>query len=217
MKKILAHWDEQSIYFDAVYTGYLANVEQIDIVKDVFATRLKPDGLRIVDPVMGDCGRLYPAFDDGFADNMRLLCKDADIILPNITEACLLTGTEYKDVYDEDYILSLLDKLIRLGAKKIVLTGVGFVPNTTGVFVYDGSQKYYYKHTEIPRSCHGTGDVFASAFTGAVMSGKTVEQAVKVSADFVVDCIRNTPSDGSHWYGVCFEKCIEGLRRSLKQ
>lgn len=203
MQKILAHWESENISFDAIYTGYLATAEQIDIVRAAFSSRLRSGGLKIVDTVMGDYGKLYPAFDGEFVKAMRTLCADADIILPNITEASYLTGIEYKEEYDEEYIQSLLDGLMELGAKRIVLKGVGYDKATTGVVVYDGVEKYYYSHPRIDRSCHGTGDVFASAFTGLVTSGKSVREAVASAADFVVKCIQGT--DEGHWYGVCFE------------
>lgn len=215
MKKILAHWAELDIRFDAIYTGYLATAEQIDIVKGAFGARLKDGGLKIVDPVMGDFGKLYPAFDMDFVGAMKELCSVADVILPNVTEACLLTGKQYKFSYDEGYIDDLLDGLKALGAKKIVLTGVGYDDKTTGVVVYDGEIKRYYKHAREDRSCHGTGDLFASAFTGSLLAGEDEYGAAKLAADFVVDCIKHTPNDGSHPYGVRFESCLKALVQKL--
>ena len=215
MKKILAHWAKLDIRFDAIYTGYLATAEQIDIVKGAFGTRLKDGGLKIVDPVMGDFGKLYPAFDMDFVGAMKELCSVADVILPNVTEACLLTGKQYKFSYDEGYIDDLLDGLKALGAKKTVLTGVGYDDKTTGVVVYDGEIKRYYKHAKEDRSCHGTGDLFASAFTGSLLAGEDEYGAAKLAADFVVDCIKHTPNDGSHPYGVRFESCLKALAQKL--
>lgn len=215
MKKILAHWAKLDIRFDAIYTGYLATAEQIDIVKGAFGTRLKDGGLKIVDPVMGDFGKLYPAFDMDFVGAMKELCSVADVILPNVTEACLLTGKQYKFSYDEGYIDDLLDGLKALGAKKTVLTGVGYDDKTTGVVVYDGERKRYYKHAKENRSCHGTGDLFASAFTGSLLAGEDEYGAAKLAADFVVDCIKHTPNDGSHPYGVRFESCLKALAQKL--
>lgn len=215
MKKILAHWAKLDIRFDAIYTGYLATAEQIDIVKGAFGTRLKDGGLKIVDPVMGDFGKLYPAFDMDFVGAMKELCSVADVILPNVTEACLLTGKQYKFSYDEGYIDDLLDGLKALGAKKTVLTGVGYDDKTTGVVVYDGERKRYYKHAKENRSCHGTGDLFASAFTGSLLAGEDEYGAAKLAADFVVDCIKHTPNDGSHPYGVRFESCLKALTQKL--
>lgn len=209
MPKILAHWDSEGVFFDAIYTGYLATARQIDIVREAFATRLKDGGLKIVDPVMGDYGKLYPAFDTDFVKEMRRLCEGADVILPNITEASLLVEGEYKERYDEAYIDGLLKKLMTLGAKKIVLKGVGYDESTTGVVVFDGKEKFYYPHPRIPRSCHGTGDLFASAFTGSLMGGKSINDAVVSSADYVVKCIENTNED--QWYGVNFEPYLHLL------
>lgn len=215
MDKILAHWDRMDINFDAVYTGYLADARQMDIVRKAFDMRLREGGLRIVDTVMGDYGKLYPAFDDKFVCEMRTLVKDADIILPNITEASLLTDMPYQETYGESYIRTLLEKLVGLGAKKVVLTGVGYTSDTTGVAVYDGKDIFYYRHKKIARNCHGTGDLFASAFTGALMHGNSAEKAAQIAADFIVACIENTPADNSHFYGVEFEKCLNKLGQSL--
>ena len=215
MKKILAHWETQKIFFDEIYTGYLATAEQIDIVKTAFKTRLASGGRKIVDPVMGDYGKLYPAFDLSFVAAMKELCREADVILPNLTEACLLTGAKYKDNYDEKYIDGLLLKLIKLGAKTIVLTGVGYDGGTTGVVTYDGREKFYYRHLKVNRSCHGTGDLFASVFSGALACGRTEREAAKIAADFVVDCIKNTPDDGTHAYGVRFEELLFKLHEKL--
>ena len=209
MKRILAHWNKENILFDAIYTGYLATGEQIDVVREAFGTRLKDGGLKIVDPVMGDFGKLYPAFDTDFVKDMRRLVDGADVILPNITEASFLTESEYKETYGEAYIDGLLKALISLGAKKVVLKGVGYENDTTGVVVYDGKDKFYYSHPRIERSCHGTGDLFASAFTGLLMGGKSVNEAARASADFVVRCINET--DGSHWSGVNFEPLLKTL------
>ncbi len=209
MRDIVKHWDSQNINFDAVYSGYLSDARQIETVKQIFSTRLRGGGLRIVDPVMGDFGRMYPAFDGAFADAMRGLCATADVILPNVTEACLLAGEEYRERYDESFVKGLAASLSALGAKQIVLTGVSYNDDSTGVAVFSQSGDFYYSHRRINRSCHGTGDLFSSAFTGALMNGKSAERAARIAADFVLDCIDSTPA--SHWYGVRFERCLPSL------
>ena len=205
---IAAHWRKENIKFDAIYTGYLGSTEQISYVKDMLNT-LGADGFTsIVDPAMADGGKLYPAFDQAFVEQMKTLAFSADIILPNITEACFLTGTKYLESYDEAYIDELLAALRAAGAKTIVLTGVSYGSETTGVVVLDGDEKQYYRHRKISRGSHGTGDVYASAFTGAFMQGKSVYEAAGIAAEYTVRCIENTITDPDHWYGVKFEPVL---------
>ncbi len=212
---ILAHWKKEGILFDAVYTGYLGSARQIELVEEIFSTMLTEGGLKIVDPAMADGGKLYPGFDMAFAERMRRLCAHADILLPNITEACLLTGTEYRETFDEVYINALSDRLLSLGVGTVVLTGVGYRPGKTGVFVRGKSGTHYYEHEKMENGCHGTGDVYASAFTGALMNGFSVNDAARIAADYTLLCIRRTAGDPSHWYGVRFEPVIPDLVRML--
>lgn len=214
--KIEEHWNKENIKFDAVYTGYLGSREQIDYVKSIMKTTGKPGSINIVDPAMADNGSLYPAFDNEYVNAMKTLCENADIVLPNITEACFLTDTEYKEEYDAEYIKELCAKLMALGAKSVVMTGVSYKADKTGVAVADGDGMEYYEHKKISDGCHGTGDVYASAFCGAVMCGKTKFAAAKIAADYVVKCIENTQGDKSHWYGVKFETAIADLIEMLK-
>ncbi len=204
---IAAHWQTEKIGFSAVYTGYLGSEQQIGYVKDIFRT-LCPDGIHIVDPVMGDNGKLYPAFDQNFVAQMKTLTASADIVLPNITEACFLTDTDYRESYDPAYIENLIGKLLAAGAKTVVLTGVSYNPGTTGVVVADGNGSAYYEHKRIAKSCHGTGDIYASAFVGALMHGKSAYDSAKIAADYTVRCIENTQDDPDHWYGVKFEPVL---------
>ncbi len=214
---IRKHWEKEGIKFSAIYTGYLGSTQQISYVNDIFNSLLLPDGLRIVDPAMADNGNLYPAFDLDYVAEMRHLAANAHIILPNITEASFLTGIEYADVYDEAYVDRLLQGLISMGCKEVVLTGVSYEPETTGVVVFDGKEKVYYKHEKIKDGCHGTGDVYASAFTGALMSGLSEAEAATIAADYVVCCIKNTQDDPDHFYGVKFEPMLPWLMERLKK
>jgi pyridoxine kinase len=214
--KIAAHWKKEGIDFDAVYTGYLGSKEQIGYVMDIFDNLLKDGGERIVDPAMADFGQLYPAFDMDFVEEMKKLVFSSDLTLPNITEAAFLTGIEFREKYDEAYIDSLLEGLRSGGAKTIVLTGVSYDDDTTGIVVYEGDKKQYYRHEKLPVSCHGTGDVYASAFVGAYVSGKSAYDSAKIAGDYTVKCIKNTVGDKSHWYGVKFEPLLGDLIESLK-
>ena len=110
------HWQQEGIRFQAVYTGYLGSARQIEMVKDICRNLLVPGGKKIVDPAMADRGELYPVFDMDFVQEMKELVGEGDIVLPNITEASLLTDTEYREEYDEEYICGLVDGIHRLGA-----------------------------------------------------------------------------------------------------
>lgn len=215
---ITNHFMSENLKFDALYTGYLATKEQIDLMKKLFADFKTEDNITFCDPAMADNGKLYPAFDMDFAKHMATLCATADIIVPNITEASFMTGTEYKEVYDEKYVKDLLIKLTDLGAKIAVLTGVSFKEGTTGAMAYDkkNDEFFYYSHEKQPKSYHGTGDIFSSTFIGAMMRGKDYKEAIKVAANFTSEAIRLTIADASNpWYGVNFEEAIPYLLNSL--
>ena len=217
MPKIAAHWRKEKIDFEAIYTGHLGSAQQIAHVIDLMRTTLVPGGRTIVDPAMADNGKLYPGFDAAFVAEMRKLCAEAQIILPNITEACQLTGDEYRETYDEAYIDALLANLTKIGAKTVVLTGVGYTPDTTGVVTWDGKEKTYYRHRRIAKGSHGTGDVYASIFAGALVRGLSVEEAARLAADMTVLAIERTVDDASHWYGAKFELVIPDLVKALSE
>lgn len=214
--KILDHHKREGLKFDAVYSGYLGSKDIVPMVVRMINDELNQKGIFVLDPVMGDNGKLYPIFNDEYVQAMKVLVARADILLPNITEACFLTNTEYKEKYDKEYILSLIKKLKELGSKTIILTGVSYKDGMTGVVVYD-SEYCYYEHQKINKSYHGTGDVFASSFLGAYLNEKDALEASKIAADFVVKCIKNTIDDDSHWYGVKFEPLLGEYAMSLKK
>lgn len=215
MPKIRERWEQEKIDFSAVYTGYLGSAKQIDYVKDIAKSRLTADGIFIADPAMADNGKLYAGFDGAFVEAMKKLVFSADIILPNITEAALLTNSEYKESYDKSYTDELTNKLIENGAKTIIFTGVSYKPDTTGVLVVENGVRSYYEHRRIAGGCHGTGDVYASAFVGALENGFSVFDSAKIAADYTVECIEKTQGDASHWYGVKFETALPSYIRML--
>jgi len=215
---IAAHWKQEQLTFDAVYTGYLGSFEQIDLMKQFFAQFGTEDNLLFVDPAMADNGKLYPAFDEAFARHMATLCACADVIVPNITEACFMTGTEYRESYDEAYAKELLQKLAALGARLCILTGVGFEEGKTGVMGYDAQtgEYYHYTHEKLPVSFHGTGDIFSSTCLGAMAGGRDWKEAVQIAADYTSECIRLTLQDPAKpWYGVNFEQAIPYLLKRM--
>lgn len=212
---IADHWESEGIKFDAVYTGYLGSAKQIAYVKDIIGRLLAKGGVSVVDPAMADNGRLYAGFDEDYVEAMKELVFSAGIILPNITEACMITGTEYRESYDEGYIDRLLKKLKSAGASTVILTGVSYSPDTTGVLVDENGERSYYEHRKISKGCHGTGDIYASAFVGAMLGGRTLYESAKIAADFTVLCIERTQGDPSHWYGVKFERALPDYIRML--
>ena len=211
MPAIKEHWEKENIKFKAIYTGYLGSIKQVGYVRDILKTMGTDDCIRVVDPAMADNGALYSIFNQEYVDAMRVLCGEADILVPNITEACFLTGEEYAEKYDEEYIQILVEKLVALGAKTVVLTGVSYKPEKTGVVVFDNGKMDYYEHDKISKGSHGTGDIYASAFVGALMNDKSVFEAAKIAADYTVKCIINTQGDADHWYGAKFEPVLRDL------
>ena len=217
---IIDHWENEGLRFDCLYTGYLGSVTQIDYVLDINNRVIKENGTLIVDPAMADFGRLYAGFDDNFVKNMARLCGKADIILPNITEAALMTNSEIRlDNHSEDYILDMLHKLADFGCKKVILKGILYEEDKIGVAIYDrelDSLQYYFTE-KVSKSSHGTGDCYAAAFTGALMQGKSEFEAASLAADFVVEAIKKTIDDEAHTYGVKFEHALPMLVNSLNK
>ena len=210
------HWVKEGIRFDAIYTGYLGSTKQIDYVANIFAATAAEGCAKIVDPAMADNGKLYPAFDSAYVEAMKTLCAKADYIVPNITESCFLTGVEYRTEYDRAYIDLLLQKLSALGCKNVLLTGVSYAPGRTGIVVYENGEYAYYEHELLPNSCHGTGDIYASAFVGALVRGKSAYDAAAIAANYTVECIRFTATLDNHWYGAAFEPVLGKLIDDLK-
>ena len=216
---IIDHWEREGIAFNAIYTGYLGSRRQIELVKNMFERVATPDCIRIVDPAMADHGKLYVGFDEAFAAEMAALCGVADVVIPNITEAAMMVGEPFiAEGYDEAYIRRLMDKLLQNGAKTVVLTGVCYEPSKLGVAVlHQGDAEIsYYFHERLPRNSHGTGDIFASAFTGALMRGKSALEAAGVAAEFTLAGMRATIDDETHAYGTKFEKALHLLPELLK-
>ncbi len=215
---ITEHWKKEGFHFDAIYTGYLGSTEEIEIAKKIFSDFGGDDTLIFIDPVMADNGKLYPAFDENYAKLNAGLCGEADIIVPNITEACFMTDTEYKEVYDEDYIKLLLERLAKLGAKTVVLTGVSLSEGKTGVYgLQTETGRYFtYQNDRVDAAYHGTGDIFASVCVGALTRGVNIDEAFKLAADYTRDTIKVTLDNPEKpWYGVDFEATIPGLVTNL--
>ena len=205
-------WHDEGIEFDGIYTGYLGSYKQISLVLDIFRNFGK-NKLKFVDPAMGDNGVLYKGFDRDFAHEMARLCAAADIIVPNLTEACYMLDKPYiTSGYDEEYIKDILVSLTALGCKKAILTGVGFTPEKLGCYGYDSESGEFFcdYNDKNPQSFHGTGDVFASVCFSSLINGNTLAEASAMAADFVCESIDATINDENPiWYGVNFEKVLK--------
>ncbi|NLB53363.1 MAG: pyridoxamine kinase [Syntrophomonadaceae bacterium] len=215
---IIDHWQSLDLKFDALYTGFLGSFEQLDIVSEIFKRLKTPENLIIVDPVMADNGELYKIFPVDFPAGMKKLCTQADVIVPNITETVLMLGEPYLEgPYTPDYIEGLLKKLAALGARQVVLTGVHFDHQKLGAAAYDsqsGEISYAFSNW-IEGYYHGTGDVFASALTAALLRDIDLTKATEIAVDFTVGSIARTKEAGTDIrFGVNFE---EGLPKLMKQ
>ena len=215
MPAIRQHWIKEGIRFSAIYTGYLGSIKQIGYVADIFADTAAEDCVKIVDPAMADNGQLYSIFDMDYVEAMKGLCAKADFVVPNITEACFLTGMEYRTEYDRAYIDALIEKLTALGCKNVILTGVSYAAGKTGIVVFERGAYAYYEHEMLPNSCHGTGDIYASAFVGALVRGKSAYDAAAIAANYTMECIRYTAKVENHWYGAAFEPVLGKLIEAL--
>ncbi|MBQ6519096.1 MAG: pyridoxamine kinase [Anaerolineaceae bacterium] len=213
---IAKHWKNEGISFDAIYTGYLGTIDQIDQIKSLFRTFRDEKTIIIVDPVMADNGKLYPAFDMEYAKKNVELCAEADIIIPNITEASFLTGIEYRKEYDIGYIRELLAGLNDLGPGISVLTGVSLESGKTGFMGYERKtgEYYTYQNRKIDAAYHGTGDLFSSTCVGEILKGKDWKEAMRIAADYTAYTIEVTlQNPDKPWYGVDFEATIPELIR----
>lgn len=207
--EITRHWNDNGIDFDGIYTGYIGNARQFDMINVIREKLLRPGAPVIIDPAMADLGRLYYGFDEAFVAGMRKFINGADYALPNITEAAFLTGLDYRESYDEKYIEKLAAETIALGVKNVIITGVSFEPTKLGICVCDGKSIIYHFEDKLEMSCHGTGDVYASVFTGKLISGMSALESGKAAAVFTRNAMLNTPAE--HNYGVNFESILGEL------
>ena len=227
---ICKHWQDEKFHFDAIYTGYLGSFEQLNLMHNLIDDFGSTDTLTIVDPCMADNGNLYHGFTQDFAFAMAKLCSKANVIVPNLTEASFMLGIPYQSTgYDIEYIKKILKDLAALGCQKVVLKGIEFAENQEelkgivgkiGVAAYDSqTQKFsWYFHKKMPQNFHGTGDIFASVLTGALMKNIPLEKAFAIAADFVVESIKCTLAEENYnWYGVNFEQAFPYLFKRLEK
>jgi pyridoxine kinase len=214
---VARHWNSLGLGFDAVYTGFLGSAAQVDLVLEAIPLLRGPDTVVVVDPVMADFGKLYTIFGDEFPDAMRRLCAAADVIVPNLTEAALLLGEPYREgPFERADVEALLGGLAALGPEMVVLTGVTYSddPSVIGAASLDAASgtAAYAGSVRVEPMYHGTGDVFASVLTAALVGGLTLAEASRVAVDFTVDSIIRTKEAATdNRFGVEFEPLLAGL------
>lgn len=214
------HWLANGLEFDAVYSGFLGSAEQIAIVAELIGKLSQKNTVRIVDPAMADNGRMYSSFDMSFAQEMAKLCSRADVIVPNLTEAAFLLGREYRPgALSEKDALSLAQALYESTGAAVVLTGVSVDENDIGAAVYtpeSGLELFF--RPRIPENFSGTGDVFASVLTAALVKGRTLPRAAEIAVDFTYECILQTWRDYPGMvYGVDFEDSLYRLKELTEE
>lgn len=204
-KKIMDVWQENGFKFDAFLTGYLGSGQLVDVAKACF-NRFAADGAKIiVDPAFGDNGRLYPAFDWSYVEEMKKLVAAADIVLPNLTEACYLTGKEYRESADLEYVKEVAGELARHTDATVVITGAETDGKIGEIILEKGRFSQVFAE-KLPVRYHGTGDLFAAVFTATYLKTNSLEKACETAGLFVADSIRAT--DNGHTYGVNFEHVL---------
>lgn len=220
MEKIAAHFKRLDLHFDAIYTGFLGSSRQISSVNGFIRDFAEPDTLVLVDPVMGDDGALYSTYTDELMRGMSELCRGADIITPNLTEACFLTGTDYRDTSVmsaaelSDFSHELCRRLSGTGARKIVVTGLHAGAEGLYVCGFDSIRGDFFDYgfPRVKKDYPGTGDLFASVLLGTLLRGESFEESVHAAADFT-SCVMRYSSHfaTAEREGVAFEAFLGEL------
>ena len=211
-EKIMGHWQALQLQFDTIYIGYLGSIQLIDLTARFLERFRAPNTKVILDPAFGDHGRLYTGFDAQYVQAMGKLCAEADIILPNVTEACFLLGLPYAENEATTRLLQVeAAKLLSGRLKNILITSCAFPKNRMGLFCA-GEGVFEYSHERLALSCHGSGDLFASVLSGLLTLDLPLERAARMAADFTCLCLRNSMECPDHrWYGVDYEAKLADL------
>ncbi|MDD6683623.1 MAG: pyridoxamine kinase [Clostridiales bacterium] len=217
MQPFFRHWKQENFEFDAIYTGYLGSAEQIGLVEEFFSLFRTEKNLILVDPVMGDHGKLYSLYTPEMAEGMKRLCKKADVVVPNMTEAAFLTGTEYQEAnHNKKYLEMLCEKLLAMGARQVVLTGVAPNCGKMGVACHNGREFFVYAPERVNAHYDGTGDLFASVLLGGLLHGHALNTAAALAADFTRSCMEISLKNGTNpHHGVDFEPMLWKLGKMI--
>lgn len=209
MGLIADQWSLGGVRFDGIFSGYLGSAAQVEQVEH-FAARFREENtVFVADPAMADRGVLYRGFDQSHVQAMTRLCSGADVVLPNVTEACLMLEQPYADCQTRAQVENLAQGMLQLGAGAVVLTGVSFSPERVGIACCDGGQVLIMDRPKTPGHYNGTGDLFGSVFTGALVKGMPFARAAERAMEFTSRVIAETAANPDHRpYGVDFERCL---------
>lgn len=212
MEKYIDEWKKLNLTFDGIYTGFLGSANQIEIVESFLNYFKNQNTTVVIDPVMGDYGKLYPTYTKELSQKMFHLVKYADILTPNLTEACILTNTPYKEDYTQDVLYNMCETLSKHGPKKIVISGI-HLGDDIGNYVFEhGCEPILLKVHKIGESRAGTGDVFASIISADAVNGNDFYSSVKKASSFITKCIDlTTKLNIPITDGVCFEEFLTQL------
>ena len=203
---ILQHWRKENLSFDAVLTGYLGSSKDVELALQL--TSFCPKGPYVIDPCFGDHGALYGGMDKAYVKSLLPLVAKADVLLPNLTEACFLLGQPFDPKPSPEKAVELAKGLVSLGAKSVLLKGISSKEGETGFLYFDGTSARFYSHEKISKDYHGTGDIFASVFLARYLRDFDGFEAGKEASLFVLECIKETIDDPNHPYGVHFETVL---------
>ena len=198
MPKVAAHWKSLGLQFRAVYSGFLGSERQIGIVEDFIRDFRRADSVVVVDPVMGDHGAVYQTYTPAMCAGMARLAEQADVITPNLTEASLLLGVPYDALpAGADGCREIVERLSLEGRRSVVLTGASTAPHLTGAMCFDAAsgRTEAVQTRRVDREFHGTGDVFASVLTGALVHGRPLSEAAGQAVEFIRACAERTAAE----------------------
>ena len=216
MERIMAHWKALQMRFDAIYIGYLGSIRLIELTERFIDTFRMPQTRVILDPAFGDNGALYAGFDGTYVARLRELCRHADVILPNVTEACALLELPWEDsTACTQRLVQRAWELLDGRLRNVLITSCRFSEGWTGL-ICAGDDGFVYPHGRVALSCHGSGDLFASVFAGLMTLGRSLPESARTAADFTRDCIRHSMNCPDHrWYGVDYEPMLGELTRRI--
>ena len=214
MPRFMEEWKKLDLRFEGIASGFLGSAEQIEIVRE-FIRQFRDDRTQvIIDPVMGENGKAYPTYTEEMCDKMKHLVEYADILTPNVTEACMLTGMPFKDKnWQRKELLEMMARLRELGAKKIVVSGLDSGQFISNAVSENHGECKLIRQKRVGKVRSGTGDIFSSIIAADCVNGVDFETSVRKAAAFVQECIRVTERfDIPETDGVCFEEVLHKLR-----